>query len=194
MSKRREQYMSESNVDRVPNVSGIDVAPNDIMQIRWAVNRNLLKLLQNDKALDALMSSIFGSVKISEYLPSKTYNANDLVWVRIGKDGKYSQSGDLYLLRCLKKGVCGEKLPLERDPDGSFERCGWKNENEVIDIRALVHDAVTRLQSQLFSGHVKDLHAKFGSLVSDDLYYQASDIMNVASAKLMQRNFGNRNR
>lgn len=55
------------------NISNVDVAPDEIRRVRYIINRNIRKLLENDVALDQLLTTILGELKISEYTENRAY-------------------------------------------------------------------------------------------------------------------------
>ncbi len=49
----------------IPNVDNLMVSPNEFRDIRYVINRNLKRLLENDIALDKFMTSLLGDFNIS---------------------------------------------------------------------------------------------------------------------------------
>ena len=69
----------------IPNVDNLMVSPNEFRDIRYVINRNLKRLLENDIALDKFMTSLMGDFNISQYIKGKKYEINDLVWITLRK-------------------------------------------------------------------------------------------------------------
>lgn len=166
------------------NVSNVSVAPNEIRQVRHVINRNIRKLLENDIALDRLLTSILGELKISEYIERREYSYGELVWVNLRDwskedpaalpegftrdDCKYdpdpSRRTSLFLLRCVQDG--NRNLPETGTIYHTFAENGWKNENESPKVKELLGGTLTRLVNQWFVRHVEDRH-RFGKLLVD---------------------------
>ena len=111
-------------------VSGVDVSQNEIMYTHQ-FNRNLLKLLENDRQLDSMAQSILGSLSIKQWIQGTPYQYGDLVWYR-------GVSGDeLHLLRSTEDN--NYNRPAIELVDGKVDNqalneSGWNNQNRYLTL------------------------------------------------------------
>ena len=71
------------------------MSPNEIMYTHQ-INRNLVKLLQNDLLLDKVAREVLGSFNIKQWVEGTPYAYGDLIWY----EGENNDS--LYLLRSIE--------------------------------------------------------------------------------------------
>ena len=138
----------------ISNIYNVNVAPNEIM-MNHVINRNLIKLIDNDINLHNYYTMVLNSLNISDY-DSKNlpYRIGSLVWYRKG--------GDLFLLKCIKQ----ENEEPYTNSNDEFVDSGWKNMNDNLNI--LSYGVVTALSGRVdikFSEHQesKQYH-KFGKI------------------------------
>lgn len=152
----------------IPNVDNLMVSPNEFRDIRYVINRNLKRLLENDIALDKFMTSLMGDFNISQYIKGKKYEINDLVWITLrkivdpnGRD-RYvftddeNLKTDLGILRCIQDE--NTNTPTWNDA-GSCEESGWKDENEIVNILDMgLRTSLRRYLNSEFNDHVSEYH------------------------------------
>jgi len=144
------------------HVDDVNLAINEYIA-QYSVNRNIMKLLDNDKALNQLYIEIFGGLDIAEYVPGRQYSFGKIVWFQ-DRDKK------LWLLQCVLDGTKESPQKAIDDPDEygmpNFERYGWEDLNEHVDIMKMGLDVqIGRLVSNNIVEHEENLVLhKFGEL------------------------------
>ena len=111
----------------IQNIEHIDASSNEIIN-RHTINRNFLKLLENDKALAALMNSPeINKNNIKAFYNGNPYAKGDLIWFK-----DYSDDGIpvLHILRSLVDGNTNYPTKTMIDKVESYENSGWKDEYE----------------------------------------------------------------
>ena len=111
----------------IENIEHVDESSNEIIN-RHTINRNFLKLLENDKALAALMDSPeINRNNIKAFHSGNPYVKGDLVWFK-----DYSDDGVpvLHILRSLVDDNTNYPTKTLLDKVESYEVSGWKDEYE----------------------------------------------------------------
>ena len=111
----------------IENIEHIDASSNEIIN-RHTINRNFLKLLENDKALAMLMNSPeINKNNIKAFYNGNPYSKGDLIWFK-----SYSDEGTpvLHILRSLVDGNTNYPTKTTIDKVESYESSGWKDEYE----------------------------------------------------------------
>jgi hypothetical protein len=154
----------------------VSVSGNEILYTHQ-INRNIRKLLENDKKLNELFEKVNGSVAIHEYIEYYSYGIDDLIWFYDETTGK------LKILRSLRRNNTNK--PYFKD--GTYEGSGWKDENEEEDLDSFgIDKMVERLVNNKVLSHESDTSFhKYGSLKN----YEAD-----VDAILMKNDLSNRNR
>lgn len=165
------------------NIENINNAGNEILN-RHTINRNFLKLLENDKILDSLMNSpIINKTGITPYLSTKIYNKNDLIWY---KDfNQKTNQPVLYILRSLCDNNSSKPEKTYYDKVETFEDSGWKDEYEygsIIENSILTYLGIA-FNRNIEANHIlNSTYHKFGQLTEDKTY---------DDSKLLNRNLDN---
>ena len=153
----------------------IHVAVNEQRNNIHVINRCLAKLLDNDKKLLELYTTMLGSLQIQPYDIEQTYHENDLVW--------FANGSDLYVLRCISQ---NSTYPILDPKTFSFEESGWQNEIEYAHLLKIGAD-------RLLQAQVKDMVLNHSL---DQNYHKLGKISyEIASpdyveSKLLNRNLG----
>lgn len=116
------------------NIKDVNVSSNELIT-RMSLNRNFKKLFENDLLLEDLYNSIIQSVDIQEYHSGETYNYGQLVWFK-NRDTRT----EFYLLKSIvNNNVNDPKFALYDLLYGlpDFEKYGWKNENQKLDLKEI---------------------------------------------------------
>lgn len=156
----------------------LDVGVNEFVQ-RHSFNRNSVRLLKNDLALEDLHMLYLEEMNIFEYNRDRAYDQNDLVWVR-------RSFGDfkLFLVRCtitqdkdVNKRQDLQKIVDEayvsgasQQPQPDFDRYGWKDENSYLEIDDYgIREKLRRYFALRFGVHERDgAYHRFGALPADE--------------------------
>lgn len=124
------------------------VAINELIT-PYTVNRNIRKLLQNDRELQKLYDRILGGISIREFQKNSItpYQYGEIVWFR-DRDAK------LWLLRnVIQSNGNDPQTPIDEkesyvngNPD--FQKYGWEDANESVDIKGIVEKQISQMVSQ----------------------------------------------
>lgn len=158
----------------LPYTRSLDVGVNEIIQ-RYSFNRNSVRLLSNDLALESLYEQYLLSMNVFEYTKGHQYRQNDLLWVK-------RSFGDfkLFLVRCIID-VNTSNLQYivdsayvegaDKQPTPEFDKYGWKDENSYIDIEDYgIRAKLRRYFTQRFDSHENtDLYHRFGVLRNNEI-------------------------
>lgn len=172
------------------NLNNIDVAVNELIS-NMSINRNVEKLLENDKLLEQMYLSVLGALQIDEWKSNaetnKPYNYGDLVWFK-DIDGK------LWLFRCIQdNNVNSPQLAIDDKnsyvyENPNFQKYGWDDQNEYIDIinMGLRSKLVRKIKNQLAKHENDDAYHRFGKI-------SAYGTENNISSKVLLADFSNTN-
>ena len=154
----------------IQNIENVDESSNEVIN-RHTINRNFLKLLENDKALDQLMSSqLINQNNIIPYFKGKTYQKNDLIWF---KDKNSNGEPMLYILRSLIDNNSNIPTKSVIDKIESFEDSCWKDEYEYGSI---IENSIKSYLSYVFDRNIEANHIlnaeyhKFKQLTDSQAY------------------------
>jgi len=162
------------SLDTLPIADDLSISLGDVCVgyneyvSRFSLNRNIRKLVENDKKLLTLFNRMSGGEDIDEWNPSVTYKSNQMVW--------FVNGDDLYLLR--------NQVPdntVKPDPD-DFVGSGWRNENEhktILDYG--LETAIQRYVRQKMNGHQNGSLHSIGSLANQTQF----------DRKLLRKDFTN---
>lgn len=166
----------------IENIEHVDESSNEIIN-RHTINRNFLKLLENDKALAVLMDSPeINRNNIKAFHSGNPYAKGDLVWFK-----DYSDDGVpvLHILRSLVDDNTNYPTKTLLDKVESYEVSGWKDEYEYgTTIQTSIKSYLSLIfTSQIESDHVlnSDYHP-FGQLTESEDY---------DDTKLLKKDLGN---
>lgn len=150
----------------------IRVAVNEYLT-RYSFNRNIEKLLQNDRYLAELYFNTIKSMNTVQYVSGTTYEYNDIVWYKDDATGK------LYILKCII-----DENAQRPDPN-DFISSGWQNQQENIDIfKYNVKNWIYQLLNEKFAEHEKSSRHRFGNTEDYVNKILKSDLSNVRSDRL----------
>ena len=154
----------------IQNIENVDESSNELIN-RHTINRNFLKLLENDKALDQLMSSqTINQNGILPYFEGKVYQKNDLIWF---KDENSDGEPVLYILRSMIDNNSNKPIKSIIDKIESFEDSCWKDEYEYGSI---IENSIKSYLSRVFNRNIEANHIlktdyhKFGQLTNSQTY------------------------
>jgi len=112
------------------HVDDVNLAINEYIT-QYSVNRNIKKLLDNDIELNKLYIKIFGGLDIAEYVQGRQYSFGKIIWFQ-------DRTKKLWLLQCVRDGNAESPQKAIDNPNEygmpNFERYGWEDLNEHVDI------------------------------------------------------------
>ncbi len=202
-----EQILKSDIIDYINN---IDIAYNEVVS-NASINRNLEKLLENDKMLLQKADETFKSLDfVSEYVPGYSYNRGDAVfYIQHRYDERKNTDGvvisrvhtieNIFLLKSLVDNNTNEPSYVEANGLYYFDESGWKNQNNFGSIFFTLsadeklkrnEDFITykskylpnAVKTELYSQHESSKnYHKFGTLSGPD----------ELSSKVLYRDFSN---
>ena len=143
----------------ISNIYNVSVAPNEIM-MNHVINRNLIKLIDNDVNLQNYYTMILNSLNISDFDEKNVpYKIGSLVWYRL--------NDNLFLLKCIRQ---ENEVPYLNSND-EFVDSGWKNMNDNLNILSYgVASALSGRVDIKFTEHQDSkLYHKFGKIQNDNV-------------------------
>lgn len=168
--------MSKVKTSILPNTDNVDVSNHEILYTHQ-INRNINKLIENDKKLNELFKKAYGSVIINEYIEFKAYQIDDLIWF-------YDENLEkLKILRCIIRNNTTKPTFI----DGSYEKSGWHDEYEKEELSSYGLDITIdkNINTRIVQHQNTTTYHKYGRLSK---YKQ--DVDNV----LMKTDLSNRNK
>lgn len=162
----------------ISNIYNVQTAPNEIL-MNHVINRNFIKLIDNDKTLFNFYTNIVDSLNIVDFdeknLP---YKIGTLIW--------FSNGEQLYLLKCIKK---DNVYPTMNDSD-EFVDSGWKNMNDTLNILSygIANVFGTQISSVIDEHQKSEEYHKFGKIQNDNI-----DNPNHINTKILTKDFADLN-
>jgi dihydroorotase len=106
----------------IKNINNVYNAPNETLN-QYTINRNLVKLYENDKKMNELKEFISLN-NIKTYIPNYAYKKNDIVWFKT--KSPLTNKNEVFILRSIiSDNIHTPEAKINEKNIITFEESGW---------------------------------------------------------------------
>lgn len=151
----------------IENVDNVDVTINELIT-NYSLNRNFIKLLDNDKKLSKVFIEKLSNVKIiTKFVQNIKYKIGQYVWFQT----IYNDEPMLFLLQSIIDNNDNTPVLEIIDNKISFEKTGWKDKNSFVTMfSTLVTGYIKKyIDSKLLPSHeISSEYHPYGVIKNED--------------------------